>query len=83
MSKRTLQKAAVAVAALMILPATSQAGHERLCPELDRVGTGVVRVVDGVGHGLRRVGEGVGHGLRRVGDGVHRTFRSVFHDRRS
>jgi hypothetical protein len=71
MFKRASFSAAAALAALVALPATSQAGG---CAELDRVGAGVTRVADDVGRGLRRVGDGI----VRAGD---RTIAMIFHDR--
>jgi hypothetical protein len=56
MSKRLSLSAAVAVVALMALPAASQATD---CLHLKQLRTGAVSVVDDTGHALRRVGDGI------------------------
>ena len=71
MSKRTSLSAVLAVAAIVALPAVSQAGD---CRPLDRVGAGAAAVVDGTARVVRRAGEAV----VRTGD---RVVGWVFHRR--
>ena len=71
MSKTTSFAAAVVAAALVSIPAASQA---RDCSRLDRVGTGAATVVKETGRAMARIGDRI----VRAGD---RMFSRVFADR--